>query len=97
VRGPSYLTEGRLTKTGSGLLHLGFIVFTIVVASLQSSPAMAPVFWLSAVLVTVGTVMSFYANSIAWRRTRTREVESEFEWELQDDEPAPGGTELGAK
>ena len=31
VRGPSYLTEGRLTKTGSGLLHLGFIMFGIVV------------------------------------------------------------------
>jgi len=34
ARGPSYLTEGRLTKLGSGLLHLGFIAFGIVVASL---------------------------------------------------------------
>jgi len=37
ARGPSYLTEGRLTKLGSGLLHLGFIAFAIVVASLQQS------------------------------------------------------------
>ena len=68
VRGPSYLTEGRLTKTGSGLLHLGFIVFGIVVVALQSSPLMLPVFSASAVLVTVGTAMAFYADRLAWHR-----------------------------
>lgn len=79
VRGPSYLTEGRLTKTGSGLLHLGFIVFTVVVVALQQSPMMLPVFWLSAVLVTVGTLLSFYASSFAFRRPRP-EPEAEFDW-----------------
>jgi lysylphosphatidylglycerol synthetase-like protein (DUF2156 family) len=79
VRGPSYLTEGRLTKTGSGLLHLGFIVFAIVVVALQKSPMMMPVFTLSAVLVTVGTTMSFYAWRIAWHRSDT-EREIEFDW-----------------
>ncbi len=69
VRGPSYLTEGRLTKTGSGLLHLGFIVFVIVVVALQRSALMLPVFWVSAVLVTAGTAMSFYASRIAWHRS----------------------------
>lgn len=70
VRGPSYLTEGRLTKTGSGLLHLGFIVFAIVVVSLQRSPFMLPVFSASALLVTVGTALAFYADKIAWHRPR---------------------------
>jgi len=70
VRGPSYLTQGRLTKTGSGLLHLGFIVFAIVVVALQRSALMLPVFWVSAVLVTAGTALSFYADRIAWRRSR---------------------------
>jgi len=70
VRGPSYLTEGRLTKTGSGLLHLGFIAFGIVVVSLQRSPFMLPVFSASALLVTVGTAMAFYADRLAWRRPR---------------------------
>jgi len=70
VRGPSYLTEGRLTKAGSGLLHLGFIVFAIVVVALQRSALMLPVFWVSAVLVTAGTAMSFYANRVAWHRSR---------------------------
>lgn len=68
VRGPSYLTEGRLTKLGSGLLHLGFIVFGIVIAALQTSPFMLPVFWTSTVLMVGGTAMSFYADRIAFRR-----------------------------
>lgn len=70
VRGPSYLTEGRLTKTGSGLLHLGFIVFAFVVVALQDSSFMLPVFWVSAVLTIVGTVLSFYADVFAVKRYR---------------------------
>ena len=70
VRGPSYLTEGRVTKTGSGLLHLGFIVFAIVVVALQRSSLMLPVFWLSAVLVVGGTTLSFYASAFAFHRPR---------------------------
>jgi hypothetical protein len=65
--GPSYLTEGRLTKLGSGLLHLGFIVFGIVVAALQRSAFVLPVFWVATVLITLGTIMSFYANRLAVR------------------------------
>jgi hypothetical protein len=106
VRGPSYLTEGRLTKVGSGLLHLGFIVFAIVVVALQKSPMMLPVFWLSAVLVTVGTVLSFWANSFAWHRASARE-ETSFEWDEAgdagdeadaepDDEPEPAEEPDGA-
>lgn len=78
VRGPSYLTEGRLTKLGSGLLHLGFIVFGIVIAALQTSPFMLPVFWTSTVLMVGGTAMSFYANRIAVRRVKPVEHSIEF-------------------
>jgi len=76
VRGPSYLTHGRLTKTGSGLLHLGFIVFAIVVVALQRSPLMLPVFSASAILVTAGTALSFYADKFAWRRVPADEEAS---------------------
>ena len=76
VRGPSYLTEGRLTKTGSGLLHLGFLIFGIVVVALQRSSLMLPVFWTSAALVTLGTALSFYANGLAFRRTAPQEEAS---------------------
>ncbi len=82
ARGPSYLTEGRLTKTGSGLLHLGFIVFAFVVVALQRSTFMLPVFWVSAVLTTAGIVLSFYAEKFAVRRTRR--IDSETEDELDE-------------
>jgi len=68
ARGPSYLTEGRLTKTGSGLLHLGFVLFAIVVVALQRSSWMLPVFWTAAALTIGGTVLSFYAGRFAVRR-----------------------------
>ncbi len=78
ARGPSYLTEGRLTKLGSGLLHLGFIVFGIVVSALQRSPFMLPVFWASTVLMVGGSAMSFYASRIAIRRTVASEHDVDF-------------------
>lgn len=83
VRGPTYLTEGRLTKTGSGLLHLGFILFAIVVAALQKSTWMMPVFTAAAGLSIVGTAMSFWANRLAWHRAIPRE-EVAFEWDPAD-------------
>ena len=85
VRGPTYLTEGRLTKAGSGLLHLGFIIFAIVVVALQKSPMMLPVFWVSAVLVTGGTALSFYASSFAWHRARP-DTDGSFDWDAEEDE-----------
>lgn len=79
AKGPSYLTEGRLTKLGSGLLHLGFIVFGVVVAALQRSSFMLPVFWASTVLMVGGTALSFYADRLAWRRAaRPADAEQGF-------------------
>jgi hypothetical protein len=78
AKGPSYLTEGRFTKLGSGLLHLGFILFAIVIAALQHSTWMLPVFWVSAVLITGGTAMSFWANRLAVRRVVAPEHDIEF-------------------
>jgi hypothetical protein len=92
VRGPSYLTEGRLTKTGSGMLHLGFILFGIVVVALQRSIWMMPVFWASALFAIAGTAMSFYAERLAWRRPSVR-GDAAFEWnarEVTADEDAGG-------
>jgi hypothetical protein len=68
ARSPSYLTQGRLTKVGSGLLHLGFIVFGFVVVELQHSRLMMPVFDAAAVLVAAGTALSFYADKLAFHR-----------------------------
>jgi hypothetical protein len=74
TRGPSYLTEGRLTKLGSGLLHLGFIVLGIAVAGLRGSAMLMPAFWVATLLTVGGTVLSFYADRFAWRgRPRSAE------------------------
>lgn len=67
ARSVTYLTEGRLVKTGSGLLHMGFLVFALVVVSLSQSPLMLPVFALSALLVVAGTSLSFYAGAFTRR------------------------------
>lgn len=77
ARGPSYLTKGRLTKLGSGLLHLGFIVFAFLVAVLQRSQAMMPTFWIATVLTIGGTLLSFYADRLAWHRFERVDVETE--------------------
>lgn len=69
VRGPSYLTEGRLTKTGSGLLHLGFIGIAVIIAAFQRSVFMMPIFWTSTALMVGGTALSFWAGRFAFRRT----------------------------
>jgi FtsH-binding integral membrane protein len=61
--GLGYLSEGRAAKAGSGLLHLGFIVFAIVVVALQDSPAMLPVFGVAAALLFGGSTMAFYART----------------------------------
>lgn len=76
IRGPSYLTEGRLTKTGSGLLHLGFIVFAFVVVALQTSNFMMPFFWAATVLTMLGTVLSFYADAFSVKRYRRLDPET---------------------
>lgn len=78
AKGPSYLTEGRLTKLGSGLLHLGFIVLGIVVAALQDSVFMLPVFWTGTILMVGGTALSFWAGRLAIRRVKPVEHDIEF-------------------
>ena len=70
TRGPSYLTQGRLTKLGSGLLHQGFIVLAFAIASLRGSTWLMPAFWLGTALTVGGTLLSFYADRLAWKGTR---------------------------
>jgi hypothetical protein len=80
ARGPSYMTEGRLTKTGSGLLHLGFVLFAIIVAVMQRSTFMLPTFAVATVLIIGGSALSFYADRLAWRRVRPLEPERRIDF-----------------
>ncbi len=85
VRGPSYLTRGRLTKLGSGLLHLGFIVFGIVVAVLQGSAWMLPVFGVATLLSVGGTLLSFYAEKLTPSRYQPAEEPLEQSFDETDE------------
>ncbi len=85
ARSPSYLTEGRLTKVGSGLLHLGFIMFCFVVAELQRSRFMLPAFALAALAILAGTALSFWAGRVAYGPTRPQPFAAVAE------EPGPTG------
>jgi len=62
--GVAYITEGRGRNLGSALLHLGFIVFCLVVVALQDAalPLMLGVFFTSAILLAAGSAMSFYSR-----------------------------------
>jgi hypothetical protein len=60
-----YVADARLAKVGSGLLHLGIIVFGYVIVAMQSSGWMLPVFWMALALTIGGTALSFYAGSIS--------------------------------
>ena len=80
TRGPSYLTEGRLTKTGSGLLHLGFIGVALAIVALQGSDLLMWVFGASSLLLVGGSALSFYASKLAWHQTPPAEPEyADFE------------------
>lgn len=62
--GLSYLREGRLTRVGSGLLHLGFIVLGYLIVALQDSGWMLPAFALCFVLTMGGSALTFYARPL---------------------------------
>ncbi len=76
AQAPSYLTEGRLTKTGSGLLHLGFAVFALLLVAFQRSAFMLPLFWLALALSVGGSTLSFYAGPLN-RLLRSRRAPSD--------------------
>jgi len=98
---PSYLTEGRLTKVGSGLLHLGFIMICFVVAVLQQSRFMLPAFVLAAAFTLTGTTLSFYAGHVAYRRRSAEAPDLEASWGAPEpdplDVPDHGGDEGGGE
>lgn len=64
ARGLAFMSEARLAKVGSGLLHLGFIVTAFVVVALQDSPLMLPTFFVAIALTVVGTALSFRARRV---------------------------------
>lgn len=63
VRGSelNYRKEGRVTRVGSALLHLGIVIlFLDLVAVSKASPYHLPVFWASTSAFMAGSLLSFF-------------------------------------
>jgi hypothetical protein len=52
--------QGFALRAGSSLLHLGTVLFTLDLVSLQGSHWHIPLFWVSTALLTAGCVLTFY-------------------------------------
>ncbi len=67
--GLAFQKEGGLARLGSGLLHLGFVLFVLVAAVLEHLPATRalalPAFWTAAALMLGGIAMAFYPELTA--------------------------------
>lgn len=52
--------RGLALRAGSTLLHLGIVLFTLALVSLQGSRWHIPLFWVATGLLTAGCVLTFY-------------------------------------
>lgn len=57
--------EGFLASLGSGLLHLGFVVFLLDFILLREWTPHLAIFWISAALISLGSLLSFYSPEIS--------------------------------
>ncbi|MHB8842549.1 MAG: hypothetical protein ACYC56_12325 [Candidatus Aquicultor sp.] len=75
--------EGPIVQLGSALLHLGFVVFALDILLIKDMQNHVNVFWFATVLITGGTVLSFYSRELALafrgRRGRQAEADDDFE------------------
>ncbi|MCL7414842.1 MAG: hypothetical protein M8349_02110 [ANME-2 cluster archaeon] len=58
--GLTYEREGYFVQTGSSMLHLGTVIFVLDFVSFRTSDLHLSVFWVATILITIGTVLSFY-------------------------------------
>ncbi|MCK5217290.1 MAG: hypothetical protein KAJ93_05855 [Methanosarcinales archaeon] len=62
--GLKYENEGYFIRVGSSMLHLGVVLFIFDFVSMRSSIHHISIFWVATVLITAGTVLSFYSDKI---------------------------------
>ena len=62
--GLTYEREGYFVQTGSSMLHLGTVIFVLDFVSFRTSDLHLSVFWMATILITVGTVLSFYPGEM---------------------------------
>ena len=62
--GLTFEREGYFIQIGSTMLHLGFVIFVFDFVIMRTSGLHLPVFWVATILITIGTVLSFYPGEI---------------------------------
>lgn len=62
--GLTYEREGYFVRTGSSMLHLGSVVFVLDFVSFRTSDLHLSIFWVATLLITIGTVLSFYPGEV---------------------------------
>lgn len=62
--GLTYEREGYFVQSGSSMLHLGTVVFVLDFVSMRTHELHLSVFWVATILITAGTVLSFYPGEV---------------------------------
>jgi hypothetical protein len=62
--GLTFEREGYFIQIGSSMLHLGIVVFVFDFVIMRTISLHLPVFWVATILITIGTVLSFYPGEI---------------------------------
>ena len=62
--GLTFEREGYFIQIGSTMLHLGLVIFVFDFVIMRTSGLHLPVFWIATILITIGTVLSFYPGEI---------------------------------
>lgn len=69
-QGLLFQKESKIARLGSGILHLGMILFLYDLIILDKSPLHILVFWFAAALITIGNILSFYPNVLRLQAPR---------------------------
>lgn len=87
--------EGLMVQLGSALLHLGFVIFALDMLLIKDMQNHLNVFWFATVLITGGTILSFYSRELvsAFRRS-VQEEQYGLDEDLYEDEPDAIGIEV---
>ena len=62
--GLTFERDGYFIQVGSAMLHLGIVIFVFDFVIMRTGEFHLPVFWVATILITMGTVLSFYPEEI---------------------------------
>ena len=62
--GLTFERDGYFIQVGSAMLHLGIVIFVFDFVIMRTSGLHLPLFWVAIILITIGTVLSFYPEEI---------------------------------